>query len=45
MDEILQELNGATAFSKLDLMFGFHQVELEPESRNITTFATHVGLF
>ncbi|CAC5397219.1 unnamed protein product [Mytilus coruscus] len=24
---------------------GFHQVELEPESRNITTFTTHVGLF
>ena len=45
VDEILQELNGATVFSKIDLKWGFHQIELEPESRNITTFTTHVGLF
>ncbi|VDI32041.1 Hypothetical predicted protein [Mytilus galloprovincialis] len=45
VDEILQELNGAKVYSKIDLRMGFHQVELEPESRNITTFTTHVGLF
>jgi len=45
VDEILQELNGATVFSKIDLRWGFHQIELEPESRNITTFTTHAGLY
>jgi hypothetical protein len=31
-------------FSKLDLNQGYHQLELSPESRYITTFSTHVGL-
>ena len=31
-------------FSKLDLRAGFHQLTLAPESRYITTFATHKGL-
>ena len=31
-------------FSKLDLRSGDHQVALEPNSRYITTFATHKGL-
>eukprot|EP00057_Strongylocentrotus_purpuratus_P008996 XP_011663470.1 PREDICTED: uncharacterized protein K02A2.6-like [Strongylocentrotus purpuratus] len=44
MDEIITELNGSKVFSKLDLKSGYHQLELEPESRYITTFATHVGL-
>ncbi|XP_011682182.1 uncharacterized protein K02A2.6-like [Strongylocentrotus purpuratus] len=44
MDEILAELNGSCAFSKLDLKSGYHQLELASESRYITTFATHVGL-
>ena len=32
-------------FSKLDLRLGFHQIELDEESLDITTFATHEGLF
>ena len=32
-------------FSKLDLKWGYHQLELSPESREITTFATHFGSF
>ena len=32
-------------FSKLDLCLGFHQIELDEDSRDITTFATHDGLF
>jgi hypothetical protein len=44
MDEIVAELNGSKYFSKLDLRSGYHQLELSPESRYITTFATHVGL-
>ena len=45
MDDIITELNGATVFSKLDLNSGYHQLEIEPSSRYITTFTTHVGLF
>ncbi len=44
-DEILENMNGSDKFSKLDLNMGFHQVELEPESRGITTFAVHSGLY
>lgn len=43
-DDLVDELNGATVFSKLDLSSGYHQFELSPESRYITTFSTHVGL-
>ena len=45
IEEVLHDLNGSTVFSKLDLKWGFHQVELDAESRQITTFITHKGLF
>ena len=45
VDEILQDMNGASVFSKLDLRWGYHQIELAPKSREITTFITHKGLF
>ena len=45
VDEVLAELNGATMFSKIDLKWGYHQIELDPDSRDITTFATHMGLY
>ena len=32
-------------FSELDICLGFHQIELDEDSRDITTFATHDGLF
>lgn len=44
MDDVIHELNGATVFSKLDLRAGYHQLELHPDSRYITTFSTHKGL-
>ena len=44
IDDLLADLNGATVFSKLDVSSGYHQLELAPESRHITTFSTHVGL-
>ena len=44
VDDILMRLNEATVFSKLDLNSGYHQLELDEQSRNITTFSTHVGL-
>ena len=43
-DDLVADLNGATLFSTLDLSSGYHQLELAPESRHITTFSTHVGL-
>ena len=45
VDEVLQSLNQSTVFSKLDLKWGYHQLELHPDSRSITTFTTHGGLY
>ena len=44
IDEVLQDLNQSKFFSKLDLTSAYHQIELSPESRDITTFGTHKGL-
>ncbi|KAL8593283.1 hypothetical protein ACOMHN_009936 [Nucella lapillus] len=44
LDDILMRLNQAAVFSKLDLNQGYHQLELYEQSRNITTFSTHMGL-
>ena len=38
-------MNGAKFFSKLDLAQAYHQLELDENSRFITTFSTHVGLY
>ena len=45
VDEVVENLNGSAVFSKLDLRLVFHQIELDEESRDVTTFATHEGLF
>ena len=45
IDEVLLDMNQSTVFSKLDLKWGFHQIELAEESRGITTFSTHCGLY
>ena len=45
IDELRHDVNGAKVLSKLDLNHGFHQLELDENSRDITTFSTHVGLF
>ena len=45
IEETLQEMSGVKIFSKLDLNMAFHQVELTPESRDITTFAGPNGLY
>ena len=44
LDDQISDLNGSTVFSKLDLSSAYLQLELEEESRQITTFTTHVGL-
>ena len=45
LNEISIELNGARFFSKLDLTQAYHQLPLHEDSRYITTFNTHVGLY
>jgi hypothetical protein len=44
IDDLIHDLNGATVFSKIDLNSRYHQLELAPENRYITTFSTHRGL-
>jgi hypothetical protein len=44
-EEVLCDLDGAQFFSKVDLNSAYHQVELHPDSRYITTFSTHCGTF
>jgi hypothetical protein len=45
IDDIISDLNGCEVFSKLDLKQGYHQLLLHPDSRHLTTFSTHIGLF
>jgi len=45
VDGMLEEMNGSTVFSKLDMNMGFHQIELEEASRDITTFSAGDSLF
>ena len=45
LQDFKAEVNGSKFFSKIDLKQAYHQLELHPESRFITTFSTHEGLF
>ena len=45
VDEVLQDMTQSSVFTKLDLKWGDHQLELSEESRDITTFTTHAGLY
>ena len=43
--DISLALNGSQYFTKLDMAQAYHQLPLNAQSRHITTFATHMGLY
>ncbi len=45
MEEMMTLLQGATVFSTIDLESAYHQVPLHEDSRDLTAFITHKGLF
>ncbi len=45
VDEVFQDMTQSNVFTKLDLKWGYLQLELSEESRDITTFTTHAELY
>ena len=45
LEEVLPNIADAKFFTKIDLKEGYHQILLHEDSRDITTFITHEGLY
>ncbi|KAJ8349338.1 hypothetical protein SKAU_G00244680 [Synaphobranchus kaupii] len=45
VEDLSAKFYGSTVFTKLDLRQGYLQVPLHPDSRFLTAFVTHVGVF
>ena len=43
IDDIFDQMRGATVFSKIDLSFGYHQMIIKDEDIHKTTFRTRYG--
>ena len=45
VEELFTKLSGGKHFTTLDLSQAYHQIELDEESRDLTTINTPLGLF
>jgi hypothetical protein len=45
IEDLFDQLRGASVFSKIDLMSGYHQLRIQPSDIPKTTFITKYGLY